>query len=212
MKKAMIFDMDGTLWDSVQNITESWNKVCSRYGHIQVHVTREKLLGLMGKTMDCFARELLPQLPFEEAMMIMDECCADENDYLRENGGILLGDVEDTFRELKKQGWEVCIVSNCQAGYIEAFLEHYRLGNYVSDLECYGNTKEGKAQNLKRLIRRNGYSHYWYVGDTQGDYDACKEAQVPFIWASYGFGSVDEEVPQIGKLEEIICLAEEKLN
>ena len=26
MKKAVIFDMDGTLWDSVDEIVESWNK------------------------------------------------------------------------------------------------------------------------------------------------------------------------------------------
>ena len=28
MKKAVIFDMDGTLWDSVDEIVESWNKTC----------------------------------------------------------------------------------------------------------------------------------------------------------------------------------------
>lgn len=203
-KKAMIFDMDGTLWDSVQNITESWNKVCSQYGHIQVHVTREQLLGLMGKTMDHFARAILPQLPFEEAVQIMDECCADENEYLRQNGGILLGDVAGTFQKLNEQGWDVCIVSNCQAGYIEAFLDYYDLWSYVADLECYGNTKEGKAENLKALIERNAYETYWYLGDTQGDYDACAKANVPFIWASYGFGTVEQDVPEIGKLEEIV--------
>ena len=29
MKKAVIFDMDGTLWDSVDEIVESWNKTTS---------------------------------------------------------------------------------------------------------------------------------------------------------------------------------------
>ena len=28
MKKEVIFDMDGTLWDSVDEIVESWNKTC----------------------------------------------------------------------------------------------------------------------------------------------------------------------------------------
>lgn len=35
MKKAVIFDMDGTLWDSVDEIVESWNKDLSGNAHPQ---------------------------------------------------------------------------------------------------------------------------------------------------------------------------------
>ena len=95
--------------------------------------------------------------------------------------------IRDRIREL---GYGVYIVSNCQSGYIESFLEYYHLADLVDDFECYGNTLHGKAENLKLLIARNDLTEYVYVGDTQGDYDACKEADVPFIWAAYGFGTV----------------------
>ena len=81
MKKAVIFDMDGTLWDSVDEIVESWNKTCP-----EMHIRREQLIGLMGKTMDCFAKELLSEYKLDEAMDIIHACERDENEYLSHVG------------------------------------------------------------------------------------------------------------------------------
>lgn len=202
-RKAIIFDMDGTLWDSVDNIVISWNEACRRLGE-PVTITREKLIGLMGNTMDKFAEKLLPHVPLEQAMETLHACEEEENEYLRRHGAVLLGDVKTVFEKLRKMGYGVYIVSNCQSGYIEAFMEYYHLEHLVDDVECYGNTRNGKADNLKRLIERNHLEEYWYLGDTQGDYDACREAGVPFIFAAYGFGNVDAKVPQIPELETII--------
>ena len=196
MKKAVIFDMDGTLWDSVDEIVESWNKTCP-----QMHIRREQLIGLMGKTMDCFARELLPQYEMDQAMEIIHACERDENEYLSRVGAKLYGDIRKVFESLRDMGYEIGIVSNCQAGYIEVFLEYYHLGDLVADIECYGNTEQPKGVNLKALIERNQYEKYYYLGDTQGDYNACQVAEVPFLFAAYGFGTVDADVPQVESLE-----------
>ena len=210
MKKAVIFDMDGTLWDSVDNIVISWNETYGKLGEDGVVITREDLLGLMGKTMDKFAEALLPHIPFEQAFEMMHICEQAENEYLKEHGAVLLGDVKAVFEQIRELGYGVYIVSNCQSGYIESFLEYYHLADLVDDFECYGNTLHGKAENLKLLIARNDLTEYVYVGDTQGDYDACKEADVPFIWAAYGFGMVDEDVPRIDSLESLVHLLEKK--
>ena len=198
MKKAVIFDMDGTLWDSVDEIVESWNKTCP-----EMHIRREQLIGLMGKTMDCFARELLPEYEMDQAMEIIHACERDENEYLRHVGATLYGDVRNVFERLRGMGYEIGIVSNCQAGYIEVFLEYYHLGDLVADIECYGNTQQQKDVNLKALIERNHYETYYYLGDTQGDYNACQKAGVPFLFAAYGFGTVDAQVPQVESLEQL---------
>jgi phosphoglycolate phosphatase len=47
-------------------------------------------------------------------------------------------------------------VSNCQAGYIEAFLEYYKLKEYFTDFECSGNTMQSKADNIKSIIDATG--------------------------------------------------------
>ena len=43
-----------------------------------------------------------------------------------------------------------------------------------------------------------------YVGDTQGDADAAKAANVPFIYAKYGFGDVEEFEDKIESFEELL--------
>lgn len=48
-----------------------------------------------------------------------------------------------------------------------------------------------KAENIELLVRRNRLASPVYVGDTQGDADASREAGVPFIFAAYGFGNAD---------------------
>ena len=168
-----------------------------------MQIRREQLIGLMGKTMDCFARELLPEYEMDQAMEIIHACERDENEYLSHVGATLYGDVRKVFERLRGMGYEIGIVSNCQAGYIEVFLEYYHLGDLVADIECYGNTQQQKDVNLKALIERNHYETYYYLGDTQGDYNACQKAGVPFLFAAYGFGTVDAQVPQVESLEQL---------
>ena len=186
MKKAVIFDMDGTLWDSVDEIVESWNKTCP-----EMHIRREQLIGLMGKTMDCFAKELLAQYELDQAMEIIHACERDENEYLSHVGAKLYGDVRKVFESLRDMGYEIGIVSNCQAGYIEVFLEATGLGHYFKGHLCPGDTGKAKADNIRTIIEQNHLQHAVYVGDTDGDYKATREAGIPFVHAAYGFGQTE---------------------
>ena len=63
---------------------------------------------------------------------------------------------------------------------------------YIKDSECFGVTGLNKDENIKLIVNRNNLKYPVYVGDTQGDFLACESSGVPFIFAGYGFGSVDE--------------------
>ena len=59
-------------------------------------------------------------------------------------------------------------------------------------------------------MERNGIKEAVYVGDTQGDANACKEAGIPMIFAAYGFGQVEEEHVAIQSFGELLELEFEK--
>lgn len=196
MKQGIIFDMDGTLWDSAENVAKSWNLAIQKSGLVEKTLETADIQGVMGKTMDVIADILFPELALEERRQLLAACCAEENSYLRSHGGILYEGVEETLAKLGET-YPLYIVSNCQKGYIEAFLDYYGFWKYFEDIECYGNNLLQKGDNIRLLADRNGLSRAVYVGDIQGDYDASVKAGVGFIHAAYGFGTVAAEVPRL---------------
>ena len=155
-------------------------------------VTPDELKGHFGKPMDVIARDMLPELSASDQAIIMEKCCEYEQAALEENTvDLCYPKVRETIIGLSKH-IPVCIVSNCQAGYIELFMKKNDLEPYITDTLCFGDNGEVKADNLRILSERNGYKAPVYVGDTAGDLASCIEAGVPMIWASYGFGNVDK--------------------
>lgn len=202
MKKGIIFDMDGTLWDSAEGVAKAWTEVVQQEYDRNRVVSTADIQSVMGKTMDKIAEALFPEIEETRRMELLEHCCKEENEYLRQHGGILYEGLEDTLKKLQQE-YHLYIVSNCQSGYIEAFLQYYQLGGYFEDFECYGNNKLKKGANIKNVVERNAIEQAVYVGDIQGDYEASLEAGVKFIHAAYGFGTIDAFVPEIKKLCEL---------
>ena len=85
----------------------------------------------------------------------------------------------------------VYIVSNCLSGYIENFLNFHQLNHLFQDFECSGNTSQPKTYNIQQVIERNQLQNPIYIGDTHWDAEAADNNTIPFVYASYGFGIVD---------------------
>lgn len=207
MKKAVIFDLDGTLWDSASQVTAAWNDTFAA-GGIDKIITTEELKALMGMPMEAIIEALVPWLEESARLKLLDECCAREERRLLENGGLLFPDLRETIVRLRDAGYHISIVSNCQDGYIETFIEHHRMRELFDDWECPGRSGMLKAGNIRLVIERNNIDRAVYVGDTQGDLNACRKAGVPFIFAGYGFGSVDNADGVINSLRELPELAD----
>ena len=204
MKKAIIFDMDGTLWDSADNVAISWNIAMEKFGYEREPINEADMQSVMGKTMDKIAEILFDKVEGEERKALLELACKEENDYLREHGGVLYPEIRKTLEALKKD-YRLFIVSNCQAGYIEAFLDYYQFHDLVEDIECYGNNDKPKADNIRLICERNGVNpeDAVYVGDIQGDYDSSMASGVKFIHAAYGFGNINAKVEKIDTFSQL---------
>ena len=198
----VIFDLDGTLWDSGDSVGESWNIVIQRAGY-DLTVTADDLRRNMGKTMNEIADDLFGFLPEEERYALARRCEVFENAYITEHGGILFEGVRETLKELYDAGVKMSIVSNCQEGYIPAFLTSMDMHRYFIDYEEWGRSGLLKADNIRLVMERNGVDKAVYVGDIQKDADASAKAGVPCIWAAYGFGHIDKPAGVLNEFSDL---------
>lgn len=202
---SIIFDVDGTLWDSVDSVVESWNLALAENTDLEPNLTREVLAKLFGMTMTDIADHAFPDLAPKKRMELLEICFNYENRHLEVCPGIMYEGVVDTIKELAKC-YPLYIVSNCQCGYIEAMMNSSGIGPYIKDHLCFGDTLVSKDQTMLQLIERNHLKSPVYVGDTQGDADACAKAGVPFIFAEYGLGDVPDATHRIQKFSDLLDL------
>ena len=202
---GIIFDVDGTLWDSTDSVAESWNAAIREHSSLDMIIDAEVLSGLFGKTMKEIADALFVMLPEKERMELLAVCFDYENRYLEEKPGTLYEGVFETMKALSEK-YPLFIASNCQKGYIEVLLKTCGLSPFVRDHLCFGETQAPKSETIRTLMERNGLKDVVYIGDTQGDADACLGAGVPFIFAEYGFGDVPDAKVRIIKISDLLTM------
>ena len=187
--KSLIFDIDGTLWDSRALVAEGYNIQLRDEGYDHLCVTAEDLKPLFGKVMTEIADAMLREIPAPARYELMERCMETENRYLAENEcRIGYPGVKETLEELAKD-YRLFIVSNAQCGYPELCMEKLEIAHLFEGHLCFGDTGTEKGQTILELMRRHHIADAVYIGDTQGDYEATVVADIPFIWAAYGFGS-----------------------
>lgn len=126
---SIIFDLDGTMWDSSEVVTVAWNDVLRRYADVPHVITKENLQGIMGLLPAEVGKILLPGMEEAVQQRLLDECCEAECQHLVKQGGVLYEELEEVLTALSAK-YKLFIVSNCQKGYIEAFYEYHQLGRF----------------------------------------------------------------------------------
>ena len=202
--ESLIFDIDGTLWDSRALVAEGYNIQLRSEGLAHLCVTAEDFLPLFGKVMTEIADVIFASVPVPERYALMDRCMATENEYLHQNPcRIGYPGVKETMSVLAKSH-RLFIVSNSQRGYPELCIQKLGLDDYISGHLCFGDTGTEKGETIRRLMTRHGITDACYIGDTQGDCDAADHAGIPFIFAAYGFGEPSHYTAKIEKFEDLL--------
>jgi phosphoglycolate phosphatase len=203
---SIIFDLDGTLWDSSANVAVAWQAAKEEVDFIKEDFTQAKIHSITGMTYKAIFETLLPELTDVQREEFKAIAGKYELEILHKKGGDLYLGLEDALKYLSEK-YKLFIVSNCQSGYIEVFfkisgLEHYFIGH-----QCYGTKSQPKAENILDIVKDHDLKAPVYVGDTMGDYTAAAKAGVPFIFANYGFGIVEQnQVATISGLGELVAL------
>ena len=208
----LIFDVDGTLWDTSEIVAESWTRAIRENSSLGYTFTAEYLkANAYGKPMDEIARILLPDCDKEERKRLSELCFSYEDKDVREKPAYIYEGLKDSLEQLKEAGYKLYIVSNCQKGYIEACMDQCGINGLILDHLCFGDTGAPKEVTIKKLMERNGIevSEAVYIGDTRGDEEASARAGLRFIHAAYGFGTVEDPDYSIADIRELPGLMEQ---
>ena len=187
---SIIFDLDGTLWDSTGNVALAWQAAMDQVDYVDELMTRERVRSITGLAYNVIFDRLFPNLDTNQRTELMGICAKSELEILHSRGGELYPALNETLGYLAAR-YKLFIVSNCQSGYIEVFLKLSNVGHYFSGHQCYGTKGNPKAENIKDIVTDHQLKAPVYVGDTKGDFDSATKAGVPFIFADYGFGKVE---------------------
>lgn len=200
---SYLFDMDGTLWDAVDSYCAIWNRTIEDCHACVSPVTRVRLEKLMGKPLDyiysCLIGENIDKNMF---MKRLDE---NERAMMPLIGGRLYNGVRETLHALAERGARLFMVSNCQADGLPTFIRFNGLDGLFIEALSFGGTGKEKDVNIRYLVERYNLVSPLYVGDTEGDCEYAHAAEVPFAWASYGFGrDVKGYQYKIDNIEELL--------
>lgn len=190
----MIFDLDGTLWDTSEACAIAWNRVLAKRGIAYRSITGADVRVVTGRPHEECIRITFHDLPTETVNQIAADTEAEDNAVIAELGGLIYPGVAEGLAELRKSH-RLFIVSNCQTGYIETFFRFSGLSEFFDDFECWGNTGQAKGANVASVIARNSLAIPVMIGDAEGDERAARDCDIPFAYVEYGFGQA--EAPEL---------------
>ena len=205
--ESLIFDIDGTLWDSRALVAEGYNAQLEKEGLRHLFVNPEILATVFGKTMTEIADILLAELPEADRYPTLQRCMASEDVYLEKyaSEAIAYPGVKRTLEELGKKH-RLFIVSNSQSGYPQLIIEKLGLEHLIRGHLCFGDTGTCKGETILRLMKEHGITSACYIGDTLGDQEAADYAGIPFVFCTFGFGQAEHCIAKVDSFPELLNL------
>jgi phosphoglycolate phosphatase len=200
---SLIFDLDGTLWDSTAACANAWNVALKKVEIERDPLTPEDIGKMMGLPIAKIFEKFFPDMEQDKRDLAARECFKEQLQIIRQMGAILYPGVQKGLLHLSEK-YQLYIVSNCQQPYLDTFFHYSGLKNLFKDTECHGNTKQPKGENIRLVVKRNGLQKPVYVGDTAGDQEAASVAGVPYFHVNYGFGLNSKPCMQFDAFPDLV--------
>ena len=207
----MIFDLDGTLIDSMRDLAVAINFMRSQYGLPEVSVdTAKTFVGNGAKTLVRRALGDEREADFDAALRCYREYyAAHQLVYTRLYPGVAEG-----LAELRRSGVVLAVATNKPSSNALAILDGLGVKELLAEV-CGGDSGlplKPEPDVLLHLKKRFNARVCWMAGDHYTDLEAGRRAGFFRVLARYGFGQPREETPDmcVDSFAELVEAALEK--
>lgn len=184
---ALIFDMDGTLWDAVDSYCEVWN-ACFRSFGVERVVERKELEACMGLSLAEIYQWVAKGEPVIAPDVFLPALTKLEDSMMPQLGGVPFPMVREGIGMLSEK-YRIFLLSNCGVNGLRGMMRHVGISSFVTEAVTYGDTQRQKSDNMLVLKEKYGLCRPVYIGDTESDCFQTRRAGFPFVFAAYGFGN-----------------------
>lgn len=187
LKKAFIFDFDGTLVDSRKTIRKCFQKVTEELAPDRVSYAKNILIG---PALSEAASEILGienQRKLSEFVKLFIEF-HDKQAHLTTKPFL---NVVKTLKKFHQSNIPMSIATNKRQSPTMKFIKYYGWEQYFKRIECSDSLtqNQNKGQMIKNILKLNPeFKSSFFVGDTISDALAAKKNELKFIKANYGYG------------------------
>lgn len=192
-KRLIIFDLDGTLCDSLADLTDAVNHMRHQFG--LATLTMEQVRQLVGEGAANLVRGALPGKSPAELKRGLEDFIAFNTAHIADKTNPYPG-VMETLRIFREQGRQMAVVSNKAESLCRKLLTHLQLDHYFIDILGGDSLSQRKPypDPLLKVITDSGIPAHEtaMVGDSIHDLKAGKAAAVTTVACLYGYGNANE--------------------
>lgn len=193
MADYLFFDLDGTLTDPCEGITNSILHALDRMGRDKPE--RSSLRRFIGPPLTGSFRSFLGMTE-EEADTALR--------YYREVYSVtglfeneVYPGVPEALRSLREAGFVLCVATSKPEPFARRILEHFSLDGFFTEIcgATLDGSRETKADVIRELLRRlsgDGEDRYLMIGDRRHDAEGAGETGIPTLGVLWGYGSREE--------------------
>ncbi|WP_101841838.1 HAD family hydrolase [Halobacillus sp. Marseille-P3879] len=196
MKQALIFDMDGTLFQTDKILELSLDDTFSHLRSLNKWDTAtpiEKYREIMGVPLPKVWEALLPNHSIEEREQTDAFFLERLIENIRNGKGALYPNVTEVFSYLKENNCSIYIASNGLTEYLKAIVSYYKLDRWVTETFSIQQINSlNKSDLVQSIIQKYGIITGAVVGDRLSDINAAKDNDLVSIGCNFDFSREDE--------------------